>query len=1244
MEKRGFFIASALIVILFIIAIFSFVSAVELLRFENIYFKLCADSACTDNRIAFEPSEGRMHIRAYNYEGAVLSGEIVKPNGDRSELSFGHIFSSDDYVTISFNGEGTYRGIVRAQKEGYLDFEKDFEFYVGRKSEVIDLSKYECRDVSPVSVSGEDSLTLQGFFDPSRDSVSVTNFVQNVKDGAYSPSWNSWTCPPNNLERGKVCYPNLKSESLVSYSPIVTENSACSGSVSGQYKDTANIGVFSGSGGTNNMMANLVFKLKAESDTLSCAEGCYKKVSLDIADSKVVRTGLIGSASVITFNYKIECSGFENADTWKIEGIVNENKMCLDEVQKEKLDLSANNCEDTCNPLGLSIKGSRICSGNGYKECGNFDADSCLEWGEKVACNTGEKCDLGQCYKEINVDTGCSDECSVSGQKQCSENKQQTCGNYDSDSCLEWGASTVCQNGCAYDNKQCSAPCTNDCSAVGVSRCTSSTSQEVCGYYDTDSCLEWGGRIDCASNCADTMCNLPASCNTDADCGTDIALGNNFCSDGDVYRNYVDYSCTSGVCISSTPSLKQEECGTNSCSAGKCILPPTSQTCTDQCTLGATECSGTNGLRTCGNYDSDSCSEWRISSCSSDGSTSCQTVDGRTGCFATPCTDECSVEGIKQCVEERSGYQTCGNYDSDKCLELSRFNECSSGQECLGGECKDASELCKQNDRDGDGYSTYGGVCGSVDCNDGDPNVWQTVDMCYDWDKDGYVIKSGYGRPLIPKRCVGIEPLGITPLGFPSEQIPCPANDTNLDCNDDDKNVHTGCEAIACPAACTTCPNQYYIASVTGGTAPLTEPNACGYLNVLINSLSRGDLYSYCGDRQCCWGGSGSGTSATGSATGAVYCENGYWKWREHVRGFSNTGDKWIDVTSLRAVRAGEVCPPVGIFNLGTDNLAGNQCAQKFGGKLNIKVKPVTTACTNACTLGAKMCTPNDNYHDSGYQECGYNNLDVCTHWLSKSCATGTKCYDGQCITQPPIPSELVSYWKFENNLLDSSGNLNHGACSESSAGSCPTYTSNGKLGGAYSFDSTNKDYIERASDSDFTPGTRSWTVGAWVKATGSGDRTIIEWYRCGAGPCSAYDGAIYSLIVDANNKASWWVRDDTENTEGKKITSQVLADNTWYFVVGTLNRNPTGYLLKLYVNGVLVASDSFNSVLGSSNPLSPSIGCRDGNCAPIPIEIGRRYRNPNTELPFNGIIDEARIWNRALSDSEIAEIYNNEI
>lgn len=101
------------------------------------------------------------------------------------------------------------------------------------------------------------------------------------------------------------------------------------------------------------------------------------------------------------------------------------------------------------------------------------------------ACDPAETCSGASagCPVDLSDCGGCADGCSFSGTTRClSPTVQQTCGNYDDDSCLEWGNDTICPNGCA-GNTCAAGPCPGEC-AQGQSRsCTS-----ACGTAGTQTC------------------------------------------------------------------------------------------------------------------------------------------------------------------------------------------------------------------------------------------------------------------------------------------------------------------------------------------------------------------------------------------------------------------------------------------------------------------------------------------------------------------------------------------------------------------------------------------------------------------------------------------------------------------------------------------------------------------------------------------------------------------------------------
>ena len=77
---------------------------------------------------------------------------------------------------------------------------------------------------------------------------------------------------------------------------------------------------------------------------------------------------------------------------------------------------------------------------------------------------------------------------------------------------------------------------------------------------------------------------------------------------------------------------------------------------------------------------------------------------------------------------------------------------------------------------------------------------------------------------------------------------------------------------------------------------------------------------------------------------------------------------------------------------------------------------------------------------------------------------------------------------------------------------------------------------------------------------------------------------------------------------------------NNWYHVVGVHSNPSSNSFVELYINGVLVASDT------DSNTSSTTTD---------DFHIGD-YRSTSPGIPFEGNIDEVSIWTKSLSQDEI--------
>ncbi len=79
-------------------------------------------------------------------------------------------------------------------------------------------------------------------------------------------------------------------------------------------------------------------------------------------------------------------------------------------------------------------------------QCPLFCISNANKYGWNTTCNSyATYC--GGCSQCSG--TTCTNQCSSAGTTQCYGNYTQTCGNYDDDSCLEWGNVIYCTYGCS---------------------------------------------------------------------------------------------------------------------------------------------------------------------------------------------------------------------------------------------------------------------------------------------------------------------------------------------------------------------------------------------------------------------------------------------------------------------------------------------------------------------------------------------------------------------------------------------------------------------------------------------------------------------------------------------------------------------------------------------------------------------------------------------------------------------------
>ena len=154
----------------------------------------------------------------------------------------------------------------------------------------------------------------------------------------------------------------------------------------------------------------------------------------------------------------------------------------------------------------------------------------------------------------------------------------------------------------------------------------------------------------------------------------------------------------------------------------------------------------------------------------------------------------------------------------------------------------------------------------------------------------------------------------------------------------------------------------------------------------------------------------------------------------------------------------------------------------------------------------------------------------------------------------------------------------------------------------AYSFDG-NGDYLEYNTS---IPSFSRYTITLWAKPDSTGTYEAMF---------ASYNDANFGFQIDLDSSNNFHIR--KASSSGGNITLSSATLGAWTFIAFTYDGTDS----KCYIN--------------SESPVSDPGGTTEFN-------LFRMGRNRNGNTYFKGAIDELRIYNRALSASEIQAIYSN--
>jgi hypothetical protein len=220
------------------------------------------------------------------------------------------------------------------------------------------------------------------------------------------------------------------------------------------------------------------------------------------------------------------------------------------------------------------------------------------------------------------------------------------------------------------------------------------------------------------------------------------------------------------------------------------------------------------------------------------------------------------------------------------------------------------------------------------------------------------------------------------------------------------------------------------------------------------------------------------------------------------------------------------------------------------------------------------------------------------------------------------VPSNgLVGWWPFNGNANDESGNGNNGTVN----GATLTSDRNGVTNKAYNFDGID-DFIEVDINTTLPIGL---SISVWINSNlpnSQFEHKGIVWSRL-SGPSP-------NPPFPANQATGIMIHPDgilCTASDGNSIvqiqdTGQFYNDASWFHLVFTYEANSG--LTKIFVNGIeTISMQSLN--------LSPI------DLAYNTIKIGKDEITGYGNRHWNGLIDDIGIWNRALSEVEIATLFS---
>jgi hypothetical protein len=336
--------------------------------------------------------------------------------------------------------------------------------------------------------------------------------------------------------------------------------------------------------------------------------------------------------------------------------------------------------------------------------------------------------------------------------------------------------------------------------------------------------------------------------------------------------------------------------------------------------------------------------------------------------------------------------------------------------------------------------------------------------------------------------------------------------------------------------------------------------------------------------------------------------------------GVQDNGSKW---SILITITPGEVNSVIGTIAYPSLSCGGELTLRRVGDRSIALFENLTYLGNNCISGGTVVLKPTSNSDRLEYNWLypngklgGKGSLEKIDSETSSNLTGNNETSSSS--TTATLSDGLVANYSFEGNAADSSPNRNNGSVYDG------TFVS-GVKGKGLQLTGSASSYVEVPHNPSVTS-SEAIAVSLWAKVTGYNTSYSALIYEAGEQPTSSgFRDRVFTMWATSNRGVHL-----TSTSEGS--TSQEICNspsdlyplNTFIHFVGVVDA--TKHKMAIYINGQKVSECPYagNNIRGGD----------------FPMRIGSPFQTLGDQSGLSGVIDDVKVYNRSLSNSEIQELF----